>query len=199
MTDLPSFNADMSWAYRGACVGHKYPELWFPVEDTTGVGYDLARKICSSCQVLEQCQKHGIEHERHGMWGGLTAKQRREARISGKVPPIGRKKYRGDRGIGKRKPPGAQPRLTPEQVAEIQSSAETNAALARRFGCSKETVRYAKLRKGAYALPEENVKLTPDPTGDPRARRTSVGGKISAQGDATTSPAPEPPRKQVSP
>ena len=57
------------------------PELWF--EERTSLARD-AISICSRCPVMEECRQFAIDNEiDHGIWGGMTAKQRRrEIRIA---------------------------------------------------------------------------------------------------------------------
>lgn len=42
--------------------------------------YAEAKKICMSCQYQPQCAEWGIKHETHGMWGGLTPRERQKIR-----------------------------------------------------------------------------------------------------------------------
>jgi len=37
----------------------------------------MAKDLCSHCPVLEDCREWGLEHEKWGMWGGLTPTERR--------------------------------------------------------------------------------------------------------------------------
>ncbi len=36
-----------------------------------------AKKICAGCPVKEQCLEYGLTHVEYGVWGGLTANERR--------------------------------------------------------------------------------------------------------------------------
>jgi WhiB family redox-sensing transcriptional regulator len=76
---------DQSWAARAACAGD-YPEFWFPVERAgRGVAdYTHARAVCSGCQVRAECLDYAIRNsEAHGVWGGLTPRERDELRRRG--------------------------------------------------------------------------------------------------------------------
>jgi len=55
-------------------------ELWFPDQggDTTIVR--TAVQICKECVHRLECAEWGINYERHGIWGGLTAVQRKKIR-----------------------------------------------------------------------------------------------------------------------
>lgn len=44
--------------------------------------YNIARKICDSCVHKIDCAEWGIEHEVHGLWGGLTPQERAKIRKS---------------------------------------------------------------------------------------------------------------------
>jgi hypothetical protein len=58
-------------------------EYWYP-EDLFGPGKNesiaLAKRICGNCRHRTECAEWGINFERFGMWGGLTANQRRVIR-----------------------------------------------------------------------------------------------------------------------
>jgi hypothetical protein len=55
-------------------------EYWYP-EDLSGngkyEGVNLAKTICGNCRHRTECAEWGINKERYGMWGGLTAHQRK--------------------------------------------------------------------------------------------------------------------------
>jgi len=77
----------VTWEARALCLGHREPELWFPVR---GGDYSRARAICRACPVRLECLSDAIAtepgslDERHGMRGGLTPPQRhRLARLFG--------------------------------------------------------------------------------------------------------------------
>jgi len=42
--------------------------------------YRFAKSVCDSCIHKSDCAEWGILNEEHGMWGGLTPRQRREIR-----------------------------------------------------------------------------------------------------------------------
>lgn len=67
------------------------PEIWFAeIED----GYNYARtakKFCNSCPVMTQCAQYAIaSNEPHGIWGGLTPRERQKLRANGIVRGRGR-------------------------------------------------------------------------------------------------------------
>jgi len=53
-------------------------EFFFPEEK--GAGHDpeerMAKKFCMECPVLDKCAEWGILHERYGVWGGLSPRDR---------------------------------------------------------------------------------------------------------------------------
>lgn len=57
------------------------PEVFFPVREKD-VG--PAKAICAACPVQGPCRQWGIDYEMHGVWGGLSERQRRKARRQGK-------------------------------------------------------------------------------------------------------------------
>ena len=83
MTTLP-------WQDSAACTGID-PAIFFP-ESGDPVG--PAKALCRACPVREQCLADALERgEVHGVWGGLSAKERR--------------KYRRQHGLLRK--PGGQP------------------------------------------------------------------------------------------
>jgi WhiB family redox-sensing transcriptional regulator len=76
----------LPWADQAVCATTD-PELWFP--DKGAVGYvtadgtreHRAKAICRRCPVLEECREYAIEAaEPYGIWGGLSADERRALR-----------------------------------------------------------------------------------------------------------------------
>lgn len=53
------------------------PELFFP---DGGGNAALARRICSTCPVVENCLQYAVEHNEQGIWGGTSAKTRQRMR-----------------------------------------------------------------------------------------------------------------------
>ena len=54
------------------------PDLHFPDK-----GHSTAqpKRICMACEVRVECLAYAIEHnEEHGVWGGLSYKQRRDVK-----------------------------------------------------------------------------------------------------------------------
>lgn len=54
------------------------PDAFFP--EKGGNARD-AKKVCAGCDVRAQCLQYALEHEeKHGLWGGLTERERRKLR-----------------------------------------------------------------------------------------------------------------------
>ncbi len=65
---------DHEWMTRGLCANVP-PSTFFPSD---GAGVDVARKICASCPVQEQCLEHALVNRiDHGVWGGCSERERR--------------------------------------------------------------------------------------------------------------------------
>lgn len=74
------------WADEAACAGCD-AELWFPAEENPRRGRRArlpapeAIRICGTCPVITECLQHALDHdEADGVWGGLTAEERRQLR-----------------------------------------------------------------------------------------------------------------------
>ena len=73
-TDFSEF-PDPVWRSEAACIGAP-TDLFFP-ENSMTVS-KIAKAICDSCPVKEQCLEFAlVTFENHGYWGGTTPKQRR--------------------------------------------------------------------------------------------------------------------------
>jgi WhiB family redox-sensing transcriptional regulator len=68
---------EMKWASKAACVGNS--ELFF--EDNRPTLVRKAKSFCSVCVVKSQCLTHAIENGELGIWGGMTANERRIYRL----------------------------------------------------------------------------------------------------------------------
>ena len=52
-------------------------ELWFPEKyEGNTRNLRIAKGLCSQCKHKIECAEWGIQHERIGIWGGLTARER---------------------------------------------------------------------------------------------------------------------------
>lgn len=76
--DFGLTEADLAWHEDAACVGTD-PDSFFP-EPGPGIGQDnaAAKRVCARCPVRTACLAYALEHaEPEGIWGGLTAPERR--------------------------------------------------------------------------------------------------------------------------
>ena len=69
--DIPNFDL-------AVCKGED-PELWFAEDTINPVVQDveLARAMCMACGERLKCLAWGLRNEEFGMWGGLTANERK--------------------------------------------------------------------------------------------------------------------------
>lgn len=66
-----------AWRAQANCLGLD-PEVFFPER---GESIVEAREVCAMCTVRVECLEFAIEHnEKHGIWGGLSERQRRSIR-----------------------------------------------------------------------------------------------------------------------
>lgn len=69
---------ELSWQVRARCRGLD-PRVFFPERGATG---SIARLVCTSCVVREECLEYAISHdERFGIWGGMSEHERRLLRL----------------------------------------------------------------------------------------------------------------------
>ncbi len=47
-----------------------------------------AKAICATCPVLAECREWAIVHERFGIWGGLTERERRDIQVRKRRPGV---------------------------------------------------------------------------------------------------------------
>lgn len=65
------------WRHSAACAGTD-PEAFFPGRGRVA---KAARRVCAACPVRRECLEHALASgERFGVWGGLSERERREAR-----------------------------------------------------------------------------------------------------------------------
>jgi WhiB family redox-sensing transcriptional regulator len=94
----------MSWVELAECRGMD-PELFFPER---GHDASAAKAVCFACPVRTDCLAHAIQNnETVGIWGGLSAHQRRRAK-SGK-PTRGPLTHGTRRGYYRHRVAGEEP------------------------------------------------------------------------------------------
>lgn len=68
---------DESWMARGTCAGTD-ADLFFPER---GESPKTAKAACAACPVRDECRDYALRHNiHHGIWGGLTERERRRVR-----------------------------------------------------------------------------------------------------------------------
>lgn len=56
-------------------------DYWFPEPGQGAIAETiLARSICHQCVHKTECAEWGIKYEHHGIWGGLTERERKQVR-----------------------------------------------------------------------------------------------------------------------
>ena len=74
-----------AWLEDAACRGAD-TELFYPQR---GESSGPARMVCFECPVRQQCEDHAIAtHERYGVWGGWSERDRRAIRRARKVEAV---------------------------------------------------------------------------------------------------------------
>lgn len=82
-----AFAADMPALEDALCNDFDEPDLWFADEFRSPNRHDvaLAKTICGQCPERLRCLQWALDHhERHGIWGGLTAAERGMSHIDGR-------------------------------------------------------------------------------------------------------------------
>ena len=70
---------DQDWRALGLCAGSD-PDLWFSVG---AFEHKQAKMICRRCPVRRQCLTYAMDEPvDHGIWGGMTERERRRHRRS---------------------------------------------------------------------------------------------------------------------
>jgi WhiB family redox-sensing transcriptional regulator len=72
-----------AWQNDGLC--RQLPtDVFFDSERARGHRRELreeaAKRVCRRCPVIAECREHALAAEDFGVWGGLTARERREIR-----------------------------------------------------------------------------------------------------------------------
>lgn len=66
--------------YRSALCAQTDPDAFFPEK---GQSARLAKRICASCEVREECLRYALERAgTAGIWGGLNESERRDLRLA---------------------------------------------------------------------------------------------------------------------
>lgn len=77
--DIAAWLARPAWMQRAACRGVANTlDLFFP---SRGESLTEAKAVCRECPVQAECLDYAmINHEAHGVWGGLSERERRRLR-----------------------------------------------------------------------------------------------------------------------
>lgn len=68
---------DPDWVTSALCAQVGDPDMWFPGPDEY-IRSQQARAICHRCPARTECLTEALRHDHtYGIWGGLTAEQRR--------------------------------------------------------------------------------------------------------------------------
>jgi WhiB family redox-sensing transcriptional regulator len=82
MTSSPPKNGSCS----GKPVGWWYPDLVSrnprEIRVQMRANAERAKAICETCPVIVECREYALEWELHGIWGGMTEKERKLHRSS---------------------------------------------------------------------------------------------------------------------
>ena len=74
---LGATSEDEDWRVQALCA-QTDPEAFFPEK---GESPRAAKKVCQACPVRAQCLQFALDHnQRYGIWGGLSARERRDHR-----------------------------------------------------------------------------------------------------------------------
>lgn len=131
-----------------ACLGED-PELFFPVGEGKAFADQIreAKQVCAGCTVREQCLKFGMAQS-DGIFGGLTAEERRKMRAAAKRNAHRQSEQDGDvRFPAKLYGTGEARRLFRELVDELHRAGKVTIAT-RDFPAEF----YANVRSRAWAL-----------------------------------------------
>lgn len=79
LADVMAGVREMEWADRALCA-EVDPELFFPEKGQPVIS---AKRVCMACEVRAECLEYAIDRgEQHGIWGGLSAEQRRRVKAA---------------------------------------------------------------------------------------------------------------------
>jgi WhiB family redox-sensing transcriptional regulator len=73
LSDLVASVRWLAWRERAACTGKQ--EIFFNDHKIRAVAE--AKAICGTCPVKAECLDHALTHTEFGLWGGMTANERR--------------------------------------------------------------------------------------------------------------------------
>jgi hypothetical protein len=62
-------------------------EVFFDHKQNAGMSW-VAKRMCRECPVMSKCAEYAIKHESSGVWGGMSAVERRTARKNLGLDPL---------------------------------------------------------------------------------------------------------------
>lgn len=69
------------WMDSAACLVASDPEMFFPMKEDEKISTHVAKTYCATCAVVSECLQYAMsERIDHGVWGGLTSKERKKLR-----------------------------------------------------------------------------------------------------------------------
>ena len=78
-----------AWWDQGKCKDHPHADYWFADTKNAADEAAYARAVCAVCPVASRCFSYAMSHpEVEGIWGGVTAPERRRARETKKDPTL---------------------------------------------------------------------------------------------------------------
>ncbi len=78
-TSTPALPVLGPWEREAACLGVD-PDLFFPERNASPAD---AKEVCARCRVREACLEYALAQSiQHGVWGGLSAPERRRLRAA---------------------------------------------------------------------------------------------------------------------
>lgn len=87
MTSMVPIPELPDWAQHAACIDAP-SDMFFP---PPGVIPVQAMQICAGCPVRTECLNHALDNnERHGVWGGMTTRERQRLRMTIRRHPASR-------------------------------------------------------------------------------------------------------------
>lgn len=104
--DTATLPAPPPWTEDAACATTD-PEIFFPQKGGTS---RPAKKICATCPVLTLCRQYAIDNnDLHGVWGGLSDRERRKLQPPVHCQTCGTQIPRGYRFCRDHRAPSRQP------------------------------------------------------------------------------------------
>lgn len=89
----PRLQTNEQWQELALCA-QVDAETFFPDKANAARARE-AKKVCSACEVRVQCLEYALaNHERYGIWGGLSERERRRLRHKGAPKSIDHQAFR---------------------------------------------------------------------------------------------------------